>query len=97
MGVTGWPDVLLEAVKVAGILATCLLVYLNRRAIKTPSGDQIGQVAERTHAMASAATAAAVAAVKAQGGDVQLPIEAEKTVGAVFRQGDGEHTPPPEG
>lgn len=57
LGATSWPDVAIAAiVAVPGIL-TVVLGYLIRREIRTPSGDSLGRVAERTHDLSAASVA----------------------------------------
>lgn len=64
LGVTTWPDVVIAAiVALPGILAS-VLAYLNRRAIRTPSGDKIGEVMERTHDLSAADVALTTHAVR---------------------------------
>jgi hypothetical protein len=49
LGVTTWPDVgIAFVVALPGLLAAWVSI-LNRRQIRTPSGDTIGEIAERTH------------------------------------------------
>ena len=50
---------------VAAIAATppTVLALLNRRSLRTPSGDPIGHVVERTHDLAAVTTAAVTKAV----------------------------------
>jgi cobalamin synthase len=51
----GWPDVAVALIAAAPALLAAILAYLNNRAIKTPSGDKIGSVVERTHDLAAVA------------------------------------------
>jgi cobalamin synthase len=46
---TTWPDVGVALVVALPGLAAAIIGYLNRRQIRTPSGDTLGAVAERTH------------------------------------------------
>lgn len=45
----GWPDVVLALIAAVPSTLTVFLTYLVRRDVKTPSGDRLGEVAERTH------------------------------------------------
>lgn len=45
----GWPDVVLALIAAVPSSLTLVLAYLLRRDVKTPSGDTLGSVAERTH------------------------------------------------
>jgi hypothetical protein len=49
LGVTTWPDVGIAFIVALPGLAAAYISYLNRRQIRTPSGDTIGEIAERTH------------------------------------------------
>jgi hypothetical protein len=51
----GWPDVFIALIAAAPALLAAIFAYLNGRAIKTPSGDKIGHVVERTHDLAAVA------------------------------------------
>jgi cobalamin synthase len=51
----GWPDVFIALIAAAPALLAAIFAYLNSRAIKTPSGDKIGRVVERTHDLAAVA------------------------------------------
>lgn len=51
-----WTVVLVAAVTAVPAIIAALLSASNRRSLKTPSGDTIGQVAERTHDLAAVAT-----------------------------------------
>jgi cobalamin synthase len=51
----GWPDVAIALIAAAPALLAAIFAYLNSRAIKTPSGDKIGHVVERTHDLAAVA------------------------------------------
>jgi hypothetical protein len=51
----GWPDVFIALIAAAPALLAATFAYLNGRAIKTPSGDKIGSVVERTHDLAAVA------------------------------------------
>jgi hypothetical protein len=51
----GWPDVAIALIAAAPALLAAVFAYLNNRAIKTPSGDKIGRVVERTHDLAAVA------------------------------------------
>jgi cobalamin synthase len=51
----GWPDVAIALVAAAPALLAAIFAYLNNRAIKTPSGDKIGSVVEKTHDLAAVA------------------------------------------
>lgn len=57
-----WTEVLIVGVPgyIAAIFAgvATLIGAANRRAIRTPSGDRIGEVAERTHDLAAVGVAA---------------------------------------
>lgn len=45
----GWPDVVLSLIAAVPSTLAVVLTYLIRRDVKTPSGDTLGEVAERTH------------------------------------------------
>jgi cobalamin synthase len=49
LAVTTWPDVGVALVVALPGLVAAIIAYLNRRQIRTPSGDSLGAVAERTH------------------------------------------------
>jgi hypothetical protein len=51
----GWPDVFIALIAAAPALLAAIFAFLNNRAIKTPSGDKIGRVVERTHDLAAVA------------------------------------------
>ena len=52
-------DTLIICTTITAIPATlaAVLGYLNRRQIRTPSGDSLGEVAERTHDLAAVSVA----------------------------------------
>jgi cobalamin synthase len=49
LAVASWPDVVLSLIAAFPATLAAWLAYLNRRQIRTPSGDTLGAVAERTH------------------------------------------------
>jgi hypothetical protein len=54
IGATGWPDVLIALISGLPAIIAAVYAYRIRREIRTPSGDSIGKVAERTHDLSSA-------------------------------------------
>jgi hypothetical protein len=49
LGVAQWPDVMLALIASIPATLAAVLSYLNRRQMRTPSGDSIGTQVERTH------------------------------------------------
>lgn len=62
--VTTWPDVGLAVCAMLPGIVAAVIAYLNRREIRTPSGDSLGRVAERTHDMTAASVALGTRTVK---------------------------------
>ena len=46
---TTWTDVVIAVVHTLPAILAAVFAYLIRRSIRTPSGDPLGQVMERTH------------------------------------------------
>lgn len=49
VGNVGWPEVALALIAALPGIIAAIASLLNRRDMKTPSGDRIGRVAEYTH------------------------------------------------
>lgn len=82
---TGWADVLIALIaSVPGTLAA-LLAYMNRRSIRTPSGDPIGHVAERAEHASQVGMALSSESLRHATGDESAGERVRERV----RNGDG--------
>lgn len=63
----GWPDVVIALiVGLPGIIAA-VIAFLNRRALKTPSGQSIGRIVEKAHELSAVAVHQGTAILQANG------------------------------
>ena len=71
-----WTVVITAAIPTVPATLAVVLGAQNRRAIRTPSGDTIGEVAERTHDLAAVATLSTAAAMGQKDAETTPPVSA---------------------
>lgn len=76
VGAADWQDVMVAAITLAGVIVNGFVTVYIATRIRTPSGDSIGRVAERTHDLASV-TVAAVTGLDARRGKADGDSERE--------------------
>lgn len=71
-----WQDVIIASLTLAGVIFNGFIAIYLTRQVRTPSGETLGKVAERTHDN----TAALTMAVVKNGGKLHIP-EGDNTEG----------------
>lgn len=76
----GWAAIIVASITVVGQAFTAVLVILLRRFVAPPSGNTLGEVAERSHHLAAVNTAALKAVVEhTEGVDWNRDVDGAET------------------